>query len=189
MSELIFSCMLFFCFVWVWGANNCTLHWGVWFWLLFWFGLFFCCILRVGRWVGSHSHVGCYVGDCGCSGAYAKVFCGTHVLGHVCRIMHCRFFGQKPSLKNFFLRSYFVLSLESFLVKKRSKLGKKLSWFIVLFPLGFCVVLRVLWGLPVGLWVCSCMLGLIRRGRRCSILLVFCIRRRFLGIRRVRICL
>src|SRR5665647_1755546 len=60
---------------------------------------------------------------------------------------------------------------------------------VIAYPLGFCAMLRVLWGLPEGFWVCSCMLGLIRIGRLCRILLVFCIRRIFLGIRRFHICL
>ena len=53
-------------FVWVWGATNCTLHWGLWIWLLFWFGLFFVCCLSVGRGIVPHSVHGCYVEMCEC---------------------------------------------------------------------------------------------------------------------------
>jgi len=52
--------------VWVWGAKNATLHLWLWVCLVFWFGLCFFCVLCVGRWVGSHSHVRLYVGECGC---------------------------------------------------------------------------------------------------------------------------
>ena len=50
------------------------------------------------------------------------------------------------------------------------------------------IVFVGIWGLRVTLWVCSCRLGLTQRGRQCSILLVFCIRRRFLDTRKFRIC-
>ncbi len=53
-------------FVWVWGATNCTLLWGLWVWLLFWFGLFLVCCLCVGRGIVPHSVHCCYVELCGC---------------------------------------------------------------------------------------------------------------------------
>jgi hypothetical protein len=48
------------------GALEYTLHWGLWKGLLFWFRLFFCCSLSVGRVFFPHWHVGFYVGQCGC---------------------------------------------------------------------------------------------------------------------------
>ena len=53
-------------FVWVWGARNCTLLWGLWVWLFFGFGLFLGCCLCVGSGIVPHSVHGCYVELCGC---------------------------------------------------------------------------------------------------------------------------
>jgi len=148
---------------------------------LFWVVFLLCFVC--GRGFVSHTYHRCHVGQCGCSVGYVDISCGTTSSGLYLSV----FWSKTCYSENWFLR--FLFPLESFLVKRGLYWVKKLCWFIVLFPLGFCVVLQVLWGLPVGLWVCSCMLGLIRRGHQCSILLVFCIHRRFPGIRRLRICL
>jgi hypothetical protein len=47
------------------GRFNCTLHWGLWICLLFWFKLFSSCVLSVGSEFAPHSHHGFNVGVCG----------------------------------------------------------------------------------------------------------------------------
>lgn len=119
MSEPIFSRILFFCFVWVWGVKIAHYTWGfgfVWFFGLGYFSLAVCV------WGDGLVHtvmMDCMLGSVGVVWGYVKFFLWNTSFGQCCRGIN---FG-------FLVKTYdvlFVLFLESFLFKKWSKLGKEI---------------------------------------------------------------